>query len=146
MAARMLAPAGRASRGAPLSVSARLTGCVVWGAATCQPVNVRNSAASHSAPRTRDRSIIRTSPKGDVSTIVPPRVPMGPLRRVRHITSSWADGGVEKLSGQEKYRIRQGDYRVLYSIDDTAETVTLVKWGHSDRAPRRFPWSRAARH
>ena len=38
--------------------------------------------------------------------------------------------GVEKLSGQEKYRIRQGDYRVLYSIDDTAETVTVVKIGH----------------
>ena len=37
---------------------------------------------------------------------------------------------VEKLSGQEKYRIRQGDYRVLYSIDDTAETVTVVKIAH----------------
>ena len=38
--------------------------------------------------------------------------------------------GVEKLSGQEKYRIRQGDHRVLYSIDDTAETVTVVQIGH----------------
>jgi mRNA interferase RelE/StbE len=38
--------------------------------------------------------------------------------------------GVEKLSGQEKYRFRQGDYRVLYSIDDGALTVTVVKIGH----------------
>ena len=44
--------------------------------------------------------------------------------------------GVEKLSGQEKYRIRQGDYRVLYSIDDTAETVTVVKIGHRRDAYR----------
>src|SRR2546422_877940 len=146
MAALMPEPAGTATPEAPLVGTDRLTGCDVLGAVASQAVNVSASGASHSAPRTRDRSIIRTSPKGDVSTIVPPRVPMGPLRRVRHITSSWADGGVEKLSGQEKYRIRQGDYRVLYSIDDTAETVTLVKWGHSDRAPRRFPWSRAARH
>src|SRR2546426_3553168 len=37
-----------------------------------QAVNVSATGASHSAPRTRDRSSIRTSPKGDVSTIVPP--------------------------------------------------------------------------
>ena len=38
--------------------------------------------------------------------------------------------GVEKLSGQEKYRIRQDDYRVLYSIDDNTRTVTVVKIDH----------------
>jgi mRNA interferase RelE/StbE len=38
--------------------------------------------------------------------------------------------GAEKLSGYEKYRLRQGDYRVLYSIDDDARSVTIVKIGH----------------
>jgi len=38
--------------------------------------------------------------------------------------------GVEKLSGRDKYRIRQGDYRVLFGIDDAAVTVTVVKIGH----------------
>jgi len=38
--------------------------------------------------------------------------------------------GSEKLSGEEKYRLRQGDYRVLYSIDDKTMTVTIVKIGH----------------
>ena len=37
--------------------------------------------------------------------------------------------GSEKLSGEEKYRLRQGDYRVLYFIDDTGKTVTIVKIG-----------------
>jgi mRNA interferase RelE/StbE len=36
----------------------------------------------------------------------------------------------EKLSGEEKYRLRQGDYRVLYSIQDASMTVMIVKIGH----------------
>lgn len=36
----------------------------------------------------------------------------------------------EKLSGEEKYRIRQGDDRILYSIDDAATMVTIVKISH----------------
>jgi mRNA interferase RelE/StbE len=38
--------------------------------------------------------------------------------------------GCEKLSGAEKYRVRQGDYRILYEIDDSAKAVTIVKIGH----------------
>ena len=38
--------------------------------------------------------------------------------------------GSEKLSGEEKYRIRQGDYRVLYLIEDARSTVTVIKIGH----------------
>jgi mRNA interferase RelE/StbE len=38
--------------------------------------------------------------------------------------------GCEKLSGAEKYRIRQGNYRVLYEIDDSTKSVTIVKVGN----------------
>jgi mRNA interferase RelE/StbE len=38
--------------------------------------------------------------------------------------------GAEKLSGEEKYRIRQGDYRILYLIEDAELTVTVVRIGH----------------
>src|SRR2546425_12184527 len=65
-------PAGTATPEAPLVVTDRLTGCDVLGAVASQAVNVSATGASHSAPRTRDRSIIRTSPKGDASPIVPP--------------------------------------------------------------------------
>src|SRR5881396_1487139 len=71
IAALMPDPAGTATPEAPLVVTDRLTGCDVLGAVASQAVNVSATGASHSAPRTRDRSIIRTSPKGDVSTIVP---------------------------------------------------------------------------
>lgn len=38
--------------------------------------------------------------------------------------------GAQKLSGEEKYRIRQGDVRILYAIDDQEAVVTVVKIGH----------------
>ncbi|MGQ9778294.1 MAG: type II toxin-antitoxin system RelE family toxin [Bacillota bacterium] len=38
--------------------------------------------------------------------------------------------GCEKLSGHDKYRVRQGVYRIVYGIDDTTLTVTIVKVGH----------------
>ena len=38
--------------------------------------------------------------------------------------------GAEKLSGADKYRVRQGDYRILYEIDDSAQSVTIVKVGN----------------
>ena len=38
--------------------------------------------------------------------------------------------GSEKLSGDEKYRVRQGDYRILYTIYDEQVIVEVVKVGH----------------
>jgi len=38
--------------------------------------------------------------------------------------------GSEKLSGKKGYRIRIGDYRVVYTIDKVYKTVTIVKIKH----------------
>ena len=38
--------------------------------------------------------------------------------------------GVEKLSGQERYRVRQGDYRILYEIEDQILRIIVVRIGH----------------
>ena len=35
--------------------------------------------------------------------------------------------GTEKLSGQEKYRLRQSDYRVAYSVDDNESAVLMSR-------------------
>jgi len=45
--------------------------------------------------------------------------------------------GCEKLSLQEKYRVRQGDYRIVYTIKDTEVTVCVVKIGHRRDVYRR---------
>jgi len=36
----------------------------------------------------------------------------------------------EKLSGDDKYRIRQGNYRIVYLIEDEHLIVLVVKIGH----------------
>jgi mRNA interferase RelE/StbE len=39
--------------------------------------------------------------------------------------------GSEKLAGySDRYRVRQGNYRVVYLIDDSASAVTIYKIGH----------------
>jgi mRNA interferase RelE/StbE len=38
--------------------------------------------------------------------------------------------GCEKLSGQERYRIRQGQYRIVYGIEDEKLTVLVVRVAH----------------
>ena len=38
--------------------------------------------------------------------------------------------GCEKLSGHDQYRLRQGNYRILYEIRDLVLVVVVVKVGH----------------
>ena len=38
--------------------------------------------------------------------------------------------GAEKLSGHDLYRVRQGDYRILFNVDDEARVVDVFKIGH----------------
>jgi mRNA interferase RelE/StbE len=52
------------------------------------------------------------------------------IARMRALAADPRPPGSEKLSGEEKYRVRQGDLRILYEIDDGTSTVTVVKIGH----------------
>jgi mRNA interferase RelE/StbE len=38
--------------------------------------------------------------------------------------------GYKKLKGEDAYRIRVGDYRVIYEIDDGKIIITVVSVGH----------------
>jgi mRNA interferase RelE/StbE len=54
-------------------------------------------------------------------------------RIVAKITSLSRDPrppGCEKLSGHDQYRLRQGNYRILYEIQDLDLLVVVVKVGH----------------
>jgi mRNA interferase RelE/StbE len=52
------------------------------------------------------------------------------MERIGYLAENPRPVGCEKLSGQEKYRIRQGSYRIIYSIQDSRLTVWVVKIGH----------------
>ena len=51
-------------------------------------------------------------------------------RKIQELAFEPRPHGCEKLSAEEKYRIRQGNYRVVYSIDDEKRVVLIVKIGH----------------
>jgi len=61
-------------------------------------------------------------------------IPKNDLQRIIERIGSLAEQprpmGCEKLSGQEKYRLRQGNYRIIYSIQDANLTIWVVKVGH----------------
>lgn len=61
-------------------------------------------------------------------------IPKNDLQRIMVRIASLADNprppGSEKLSGEEKYRVRQGNYRIIYSIEDSRLIVMIVKVGH----------------
>lgn len=50
--------------------------------------------------------------------------------RIQQLGSDPRPPGCEKLSGDDRYRIRQGNYRIIYSIEDNLPTVLMVKVGH----------------
>ncbi len=58
-------------------------------------------------------------------------------QRIRTLSADPRPSGCEKLLGEEKYRIRQGNYRVVYAIDDDQRLVIVVKIGHRREVYRR---------
>ena len=51
------------------------------------------------------------------------------VARIQKLAAHPRPPGCEKLSGEEKYRVRQGNYRVLYTINDEGWAVIVVKVG-----------------
>jgi mRNA interferase RelE/StbE len=52
------------------------------------------------------------------------------LHRIKALGTDPRPAGCQKLTGQERYRVRQGRYRIVYSIQDKQLTVWIVKVGH----------------
>jgi len=61
---------------------------------------------------------------------VPPKDRGRIIARIQALAEDPRPVGAEKLSGQERYRVRQGDYRILYEIEDQVLRIMVVKIGH----------------
>lgn len=64
---------------------------------------------------------LRGVPKKDVARL---------LKSFQALAENPRASGCEKISGQERYRVRQGVYRIIYEIRDDRPTVVVVKVGH----------------
>ncbi|MEE9232485.1 MAG: type II toxin-antitoxin system RelE/ParE family toxin [Nitrospirales bacterium] len=63
----------------------------------------------------------RSISKNDVARI---------LKRIEALADDPRPVGSEKLSGQERFRVRQGVYRIIYEIRDEELVIIVVKVGH----------------
>lgn len=70
---------------------------------------------------------LRPIPKKDLARL---------LQRMQALQENPRPAGSEKLSGQERYRIRQGVYRIVYEVADELLVVTVVKVGHRKQVYR----------
>jgi mRNA interferase RelE/StbE len=52
------------------------------------------------------------------------------LQRIQSLTKELRPTGCEKLTDQEQYRVRQGSYRIIFSIQDEEHSVVIVKVIH----------------
>ena len=64
---------------------------------------------------------LRKIPKADLQRII---------QRIKDLATSPRPSGSEKLAGQDSYRIRQGDYRIVYTVDDNQRLIEIIKIGH----------------
>ena len=64
---------------------------------------------------------LKNTPKQDVERI---------LAAIQELATDPRPHQTKKLSGQERYRIRQGNYRILYSIEDDKLVVCVVRAGN----------------
>ena len=79
--------------------------------------------------------LLRRSVRKDLEGI-PKRDLIRILERIQSLAEDPRPPGCEKLTGEEKYRVRQGTYRIVYSIQDRELTVWIVKVAHRREAYR----------
>lgn len=74
---------------------------------------------------------IKTSAAKEIEAVDQKKDRQRIVSRIQSLAENPRPSGCEKLSGQgDKYRVREGHYRVVYSIEDKDRLVYVVKVGH----------------
>jgi mRNA interferase RelE/StbE len=73
---------------------------------------------------------IKTSAGKELAAVDSKRDRQRIVERIQGLASNPRPHGSEKLAGySDRYRFRQGNYRIIYLIDDDAQAVTIYKVG-----------------
>jgi mRNA interferase RelE/StbE len=73
--------------------------------------------------------VIRRSAEKEIARL-PTAIRRLIVRRILALGDEPRPRGSQRLSGRDGYRVRQGDYRVVYTIDDPGRVVTIVRVAH----------------
>ena len=75
--------------------------------------------------------LIKTSAAKELEAVEPRGLRVRVVSRIQKLSRIPRPTGSQKLAGEpERYRIRQGAYRIVYSVDDERRIVEIVKVGH----------------
>jgi len=78
----------------------------------------------------RYRLLIKASAAKELKAVPNKKDRQRVVKRIQGLEENPRPRGSHKLSGRERYRIRQGPYRIVYSIEADELVVYLVKVGH----------------
>lgn len=78
----------------------------------------------------RYRVLIKASAAKELQAVSNKRDRQRIVRRIQGLQNDPRPPGSQKLSGRERYRIRQGQYRIVYGIEKDELIVCVVKIGH----------------
>jgi mRNA interferase RelE/StbE len=80
---------------------------------------------------------IRRSAAKEIDRVEPVAVRRKIVARIAALADDPQPNGSEKLAGSERtYRLRQGDFRIVYDVDDAFRTVVIVRVAHRKEAYR----------
>ena len=79
----------------------------------------------------RYRVVIKPSASKEIGAVGQKKDRQRIVLRIQSLGENPRPVGCEKLSGHfDRYRVREGNYRIVYSIDDEKLLVDVVKVGH----------------
>ena len=77
------------------------------------------------------RILIKASAAKEIEAVGQKKDRQRIVRQIQSLADNPRPAGCEKLSGQsDRYRVREGNYRIVYSVDDRTLLVNVAKVGH----------------
>ena len=76
------------------------------------------------------RVLIKPSAKKELLAVSTKKDRQRLVSRIQGLADNPRPSGCQKLSGHDRYRVRQGQYRIVYEIHDDELVVVVIKLGH----------------
>lgn len=80
--------------------------------------------------------LIKPSAVKEIEALSPRKLRQQIVRRIQALTDEPRPPGCQKLFGRERYRVRQGPWRIVYGIDDAERIVLVVRVAHRSQVYR----------
>ena len=85
-----------------------------------------------------DKSVEKAVEKACEELNIPKKDLQRIIKRIGQLAQDPRPQGCEKISGLDRFRIRQGNYRIIYSVQDDVLTIWVIKIGHRREVYRKI--------